>query len=177
MNDSPVATPASRRDFIKTSGLVVGATALSGVVLPHVHAAGSDQISVALVGCGGRGGGAAANAMSQSGPPKLVAMADVFQNKLDGAFNADDFRTIALTFPATLAPIVQLQTSLRDAVLGDAFWGAKRAVFAAARWRSPCRVLMRAMSRRTSRTRVGFSIWPVADWKRRLNASRFNSPS
>jgi predicted dehydrogenase len=88
MNDSPVASPASRRDFIKTSGLVVGATALSGVVLPHVHAAGSDQISVALVGCGGRGGGAAANAMSQSGPPKLVAMADVFQNKLDGAFNS-----------------------------------------------------------------------------------------
>ena len=102
MNDSPVATPASRRDFIKTSGLVVGATALSGVVLPHVHAAGSDQISVALVGCGGRGGGAAANAMSQSGPPKLVAMADVFQNKLDGAFNSlkSKLRWFAVMRPA-----------------------------------------------------------------------------
>lgn len=88
MNNSPVSPPASRRDFLKASGVVIGASALSGVALPHVHAAGSDQISVALVGCGGRGGGAAANAMSQSGPPKLVAMADVFQHRLDGAFNS-----------------------------------------------------------------------------------------
>src|SRR6478672_13811352 len=36
---------------------------------------------------------------------------------------------------------------------------------------------MRAMVRRTSRTRLGFSSWLVADWKRRLNCSRFNSPS
>ncbi len=88
MNNSPVPTPSSRRDFLKASGTVLGASALAGVTLPHVHAAGSDQISVALVGCGGRGGGAAANAMSQSGPPKLVAMADVFQHRLDGAFNS-----------------------------------------------------------------------------------------
>src|SRR6185503_19743004 len=36
---------------------------------------------------------------------------------------------------------------------------------------------MRAMVRRTSRTRLGFSSWLVADWKRRLNCSRFRSPS
>src|SRR3954453_6181417 len=36
---------------------------------------------------------------------------------------------------------------------------------------------MRAMVRRTSRTRLGFSSWLVADWKRRLNCSRFKSPS
>src|SRR3954469_4938338 len=36
---------------------------------------------------------------------------------------------------------------------------------------------MRAMGRRTSRTRLGFSSWLVADWKRRLNCSRFSSPS
>src|SRR4051812_37763156 len=36
---------------------------------------------------------------------------------------------------------------------------------------------MRAMVRRTTRTRLGFSSWLVADWKRRLNCSRFNSPS
>src|SRR5947207_128880 len=40
-----------------------------------------------------------------------------------------------------------------------------------------CSVLMRAMVRRTSRTRLGFSSWLVADWKRRLNCSRFRSPS
>src|SRR5207248_1148942 len=36
---------------------------------------------------------------------------------------------------------------------------------------------MRAMVRRTSRTRLGFSSWLVADWKRRLNCSRFSSAS
>src|SRR3954449_7328810 len=36
---------------------------------------------------------------------------------------------------------------------------------------------MRAMVRRTTRTRLGFSSWLVADWKRRLNCSRFKSPS
>src|SRR3546814_7487299 len=36
---------------------------------------------------------------------------------------------------------------------------------------------MRAIERRTSLTREAFSSWPVAAWKRRLNASRFSSPS
>ena len=82
------SSPASRRDFLKHSTRLVAAGALAGVALPHVHAAGSDQVSIALIGCGGRGGGAASNALSQSGPPKLVAMADVFQHRLDGAFNS-----------------------------------------------------------------------------------------
>src|SRR5690606_11274725 len=47
----------------------------------------------------------------------------------------------------------------------------------AARARSFCTVLMRAMARRTSRTRDGFPIWFVAAWKRRLNCSRFSSIS
>ena len=73
----------SRREFLKTSGRVAGLSALAGVTLPHVHAAGSDLIQVALVGCGGRGTGAAGQALStKSGPIKLVAMADVFEAKL-----------------------------------------------------------------------------------------------
>ena len=48
-------------------------------MVPHVHAAEDNTIRVALIGCGGRGTGAAANALStKSGPIKLVAMADVF---------------------------------------------------------------------------------------------------
>jgi predicted dehydrogenase len=48
---------------------------------------GSDEIKVALVGCGGRGTGAAGNAMStRSGPIQLVAMADVFKNRLDNSY-------------------------------------------------------------------------------------------
>src|ERR1051325_5023579 len=77
----------TRRDFLKTSGQIAAAAALAGVALPHVHAVGSDQIQIALVGCGGRGTGAAGNAMSQSGPPKLVAMADVFDARLTASYN------------------------------------------------------------------------------------------
>ena len=74
---------SSRRDFIQNTGRVAAASALVGALVPRVHAAGSDTIQVALVGCGGRGTGAATNALSvKNGPIKLVAMADVFDNRL-----------------------------------------------------------------------------------------------
>ncbi len=78
----------SRRQFLQNTGTIIGASALAGVTLPHVHAQGSDQVQVALVGCGGRGTGAAANALATSGPPKLVAMADVFQEKLTSSLGS-----------------------------------------------------------------------------------------
>ncbi len=78
----------SRRDFLKTTGRVATASALTSVFVPSVHAAGSDLIQVALIGCGGRGTGAAANALStRSGPIKLVAMADVFADRLKGSLD------------------------------------------------------------------------------------------
>ncbi len=78
----------SRRDFIKSTGKIAAASALAGVALPHVHAQGSETVQVALIGCGGRGTGAAANALSvKNGRTKLVAMADVFENRLNGSFN------------------------------------------------------------------------------------------
>ena len=77
----------SRRSFLKTTGQVTAASALAGVTIPSVHAAENNTIQVALVGCGGRGTGAAANALStQNGPIKLVAMADVFWDKLDDSY-------------------------------------------------------------------------------------------
>jgi predicted dehydrogenase len=80
---------ATRRDFLKTTGAVAAASALSGVTIPSVHAAGSDVINIGLVGCGGRGTGAAANALSaKGGPLKLVAMADVFKDRLDSSLDA-----------------------------------------------------------------------------------------
>ena len=73
----------SRREFLKDAGTIVAATALAGVAVPHVHAAEDNTIRIALVGCGGRGTGAANDALSvKSGPVKLVAMADVFENRL-----------------------------------------------------------------------------------------------
>ena len=60
---------------------------MAGVALPHVHAAENNTIRVALVGCGGRGTGAAANALStKSGPIKLVAMGDVFERRLGASY-------------------------------------------------------------------------------------------
>jgi predicted dehydrogenase len=78
---------SSRRDFIKTTGKVAAVSALAGLVIPHVHAAENNTIQVALVGCGGRGTGAADNALRvKNGPIKLVAMADVFDNKLKSSY-------------------------------------------------------------------------------------------
>jgi predicted dehydrogenase len=89
MNDSSSKSLTTRREFIKTTGRIAAASALAGVALPSVHAAGNDLIQVALVGCGGRGTGAANNALSsKGGPMKLVAMADVFENRLAGSFDA-----------------------------------------------------------------------------------------
>jgi predicted dehydrogenase len=86
MSDSKFS-PSSRREFLKNTGCIAAVSALSGITLPSVHAGGSDLIRVALIGCGGRGTGAAGQALStRSGPSKLVAMADVFENKLRSSY-------------------------------------------------------------------------------------------
>ena len=78
----------SRRQFLANTSRVAGASALAGVALPHVHAAENNTIQVALVGCGGRGTGAAVNALSvKNGPTKLVAMADVVPKKLSDSYD------------------------------------------------------------------------------------------
>ncbi len=87
MNDASNSL-TSRREFIKTTGRIAAASALAGVSIPHVHAAGKEQIQVALVGCGGRGSGAAENAISNKIiPAKVVAMADVFDGRLSSSYN------------------------------------------------------------------------------------------
>jgi len=86
--DSSHHTSTSRRKFFGTAGKLAAASALANVALPAVHAAGSDLIQVALIGCGGRGGGATANALSvKRGPTKLVALADIFPERLDKTLN------------------------------------------------------------------------------------------
>ncbi|MBY0233231.1 MAG: Gfo/Idh/MocA family oxidoreductase [Gemmataceae bacterium] len=78
----------TRRDAMLTTG-TLAAGVLAGVAIPAVHAAEDNEIKVALVGCGGRGANAAENALStKSGPIKLVAMADVYKDKLDNAHKA-----------------------------------------------------------------------------------------
>jgi len=80
-NTAPI--PTTRREFIKSTGKVAAASALANLAVPRVHPDGSDLIQVALIGAGGRGTGAAANALSvKRGPVKLVAIADLFEDRL-----------------------------------------------------------------------------------------------
>ncbi|MFO1022935.1 MAG: hypothetical protein U0903_19890 [Planctomycetales bacterium] len=78
----------SRREALKTTGRAAAAVAaISNLAMPSLYAASTDLIQVALVGCGGRGTGAASQALSTtSGPIKLVAMADVFDTKLSSSY-------------------------------------------------------------------------------------------
>ena len=77
----------NRREFLIQTGRWAAASALAGVALPHVHAASSSTLQLALVGCGGRGTGAVSDAI-QAGvlPVKLVAMSDVFADRLRSSF-------------------------------------------------------------------------------------------
>lgn len=74
----------TRRNFLKASAATVAGTALAGSVSRTAHAAGSDEIKLCLVGCGGRGTGATTNIMNTKGNVKLVAVADAFENKAKG---------------------------------------------------------------------------------------------
>lgn len=90
INDSSSAT--TRREFIKTTGRVAALSSLAGVSFNIATSAKGQSkdslLQVALVGCGGRGTGAAAQAMGvKRGPVKLVAMADAFKDKLDDSYN------------------------------------------------------------------------------------------
>ncbi len=84
----------TRRDFLKTTSVLTGGAMLGG--LPLAQAANSlndDTIKIALIGCGGRGTGAALQALLTKQNVKLVAMADAFRGRLDEAYKqltADD---------------------------------------------------------------------------------------
>ena len=78
----------SRREFLKNTGRIAAASALATSIGPRVYAAENNTIKVALIGCGGRGTGAASNALSvKNGPIKLVAMGDVFERRLDRSYD------------------------------------------------------------------------------------------
>jgi predicted dehydrogenase len=74
---------------LKTTGALAGAALAAPLALPRPgYAAEQNTIKIALVGCGGRGTGAAADALSTKGPTKLVALADVFPQRVENSFKA-----------------------------------------------------------------------------------------
>ncbi len=81
------ANHATRREFIKSSSLVVAGGALAGSlgIARTAHAGADETIKVALIGCGGRGSGAIADCMDAKPNVKLVVMADLLEDRLKGA--------------------------------------------------------------------------------------------
>jgi len=77
----------TRREFLRTSSLVMAGAALASTMPRPGYAEENNTIKVALVGCGGRGSGAAAQALSTKGPTKLWAMADVFEHRLQSSLS------------------------------------------------------------------------------------------
>jgi len=72
----------NRRDFLTTSTALAGASLLLPGLTPHLHAASGDTLRIGLIGCGGRGTGAATQALNADANVKLVAMGDVFPDQL-----------------------------------------------------------------------------------------------
>ncbi len=78
-----MSRPTSRRTFLKrSSAALAGAALLTDAAPARGRALGDDEIRIALVGCGGRGTGAAIQALNTAGPVRLVAMADAFEDRL-----------------------------------------------------------------------------------------------
>jgi myo-inositol 2-dehydrogenase/D-chiro-inositol 1-dehydrogenase len=72
----------SRREFLVTSaaGAALGTLAMN----VGTHAAGSDTIKIGVIGCGGRGAGAAANALNVDAGVRIVALGDIFMDRIKG---------------------------------------------------------------------------------------------
>jgi myo-inositol 2-dehydrogenase/D-chiro-inositol 1-dehydrogenase len=73
----------TRRDFLRTTAVAGTALATNLGMLANVHAAGSDVIKVGLIGCGGRGSGAIDNVLHAAPNIQIVALGDVFKDRLD----------------------------------------------------------------------------------------------
>ncbi|MBN2476748.1 MAG: Gfo/Idh/MocA family oxidoreductase [Pirellulales bacterium] len=86
---SQASSQSSRRQFLKASTAVAAGALAGGLAIGRsAHAAGDDTLKVGLVGCGGRGTGAAVNALSADKNCKLTAMADAFEDRLQGSLNS-----------------------------------------------------------------------------------------
>ncbi|HWG47782.1 MAG TPA: Gfo/Idh/MocA family oxidoreductase [Gemmataceae bacterium] len=84
--NTSLAKPASRRDFLAGATVAAAGAALTSLA-PNVHAAGSDILRIGLIGCGNRGTGAAEQALTADKNTKLVAMGDMFSDRLQGSLN------------------------------------------------------------------------------------------
>jgi len=80
----------TRRDFMKKTSLIAGGGILLGSlpVGASAYAGGGDTLKVAVIGCGGRGTGAANQALNADPGVKIVALADLFRDRVDQCYDA-----------------------------------------------------------------------------------------
>ncbi|MDA8744122.1 Gfo/Idh/MocA family oxidoreductase [Rubripirellula amarantea] len=87
---SSIKSTPTRRDFVTAAGAVAGVLATG---LPKVHAASDNVIRVGLIGCGGRGSGAAVNAMAADPSVRIVALADLFPEAVESCRKSMESRS------------------------------------------------------------------------------------
>jgi myo-inositol 2-dehydrogenase/D-chiro-inositol 1-dehydrogenase len=88
MKASDEVLKSNRRQFIQYTGAMIGGMAFQiGAVNPS-FASGSNTLKVGLIGCGGRGAGAASQALAADPDTILTAMGDVFVDRLDESYAA-----------------------------------------------------------------------------------------
>ena len=82
-------SPTSRRKFLKTSGVALAGAGVLDEIAARSYAGEDNTIRLALVGSGSRGSGAVGDALAaNAGPVQLVAMADLFQDRLAASHHA-----------------------------------------------------------------------------------------
>lgn len=96
MPNSQPSFATNRRQFLATGTAGAAVLATSSVLQASLHAGGSDLLKVGLVGCGGRGSGAASQALHADPGTELVALGDAFEDilsscrrRLSREFNKD----------------------------------------------------------------------------------------
>lgn len=85
MNESMTLQPVTRRQFLKSSTAAATALGLATASIPRAFAAGADKLRVGLVGCGARGIGAAMNCVLSTPGVEIVALGDVFADRVEAA--------------------------------------------------------------------------------------------
>src|SRR4051794_15391669 len=85
MNSEFNSSLTTRRDFLRTSAKAVAGAAVATALARPGYMAEDNTVKVALIGCGGRGTGAAAQALSTKGPTQLWAVADVFEHRVEAS--------------------------------------------------------------------------------------------
>ena len=88
-HEAPLSQPITRRDFLRTSTVAASAAVVGTLDWSRsAHAAGSDIIKVGMIGCGGRNSGAGSQALAADAGARLVAMCDIFKDRVENARTA-----------------------------------------------------------------------------------------